>query len=291
MENRTYRDSVGQEAWSLDRRNFLKVFTGGIIVFFSLDPSLEAQESRGRGYPSDPNAYLKIGEDGRVTVYTGKIEMGQGVVTSLAQMAADELGVALESIDMVMGDTDLCPTDMGTFGSMSTRFFGPALRAAAAEARAVLLDLGSQQLKAPVQELTVEKGVVSGESRPDPQDDVRASWLPGRRSLAWSIARRCSSPWLSSRSWESRSTAWMPGRRSPERPSTPGTSGSRTCCTPGIVRPPAHGAEVGEGRHLGRRENTGRHPGQRRGSDCRASSGSGNGGKSRCGYQGRIRRP
>lgn len=160
MEKRTYKDMVGQEVWSLDRRNFLKVFTGGIIVFFSVDPFLEAQEGRGRGYPNDPNAYLKIGEDGRVTVYSGKIEMGQGVVTSLAQMAADELGVTLESIDMVMGDTDLCPTDMGTFGSMSTRFFGPALRAAAAEARAVLLGLGSQQLKAPAQDLGVEKGVV-----------------------------------------------------------------------------------------------------------------------------------
>ena len=64
--------------------------------------------------------------------------MGQGVVTSLAQMAADELAVPLDSVDMVMGDTALCPFDNGTYGSMSTRFFGPALRAAAAEAKAVL---------------------------------------------------------------------------------------------------------------------------------------------------------
>jgi len=160
MEDRILDGIEASGASSLDRRNFLKIITGGIVVFFSLDPTLEAQESRGRGYPSDPNAYLKIGEDGRVTVYSGKIEMGQGVVTSLAQMAADELGVAVESIDMVMGDTDLCPYDMGTFGSMSTRFFGPALRAAAAEARAVLLDLASQQLKVPAGELSVEKGVV-----------------------------------------------------------------------------------------------------------------------------------
>ncbi len=61
--------------------------------------------------------------------------MGQGVITSLAQMLADELDVPLDSVDMVMGDTDLCPWDMGTFGSMTTRFFGPPLRAAAAEAR------------------------------------------------------------------------------------------------------------------------------------------------------------
>ncbi|MFB3905227.1 MAG: molybdopterin cofactor-binding domain-containing protein [Acidobacteriota bacterium] len=160
MDNQIRRESGALGPWSLDRRNFLKAFTGGIIVFVSLDFSLEAQESRTRGYPTDPNAYLKIGEDGRVTVYTGKVELGQGVITSLAQMAADELGVALESIDMVMGDTDLCPPDMGTFGSMSIRFFGPALRAAAAEARAVLVDLASQQLKAPAQELGVDKGVV-----------------------------------------------------------------------------------------------------------------------------------
>ena len=86
--------------------------------------------------------------------------MGQGVVTSLAQMAADELAVSLDSIDMVMGDTALCPFDMGTYGSMSTRFFGPALRAAAAEAKAVLLTLASEQLKTPPDALRVEDGVV-----------------------------------------------------------------------------------------------------------------------------------
>lgn len=145
----------------LDRRDFIKLLGGGIVVLFTLDVSsfLAGQESRGRGYPTDINAYLRIGEDGRVTVYSGKIEMGQGVMTSLAQMAADELGVALESIDMVMGDTELCPYDMGTYGSMSTRFFGPALRGAAAEAKAVLLELASERLKTPKEKLSTENGV------------------------------------------------------------------------------------------------------------------------------------
>ena len=117
---------------SLDRRDFLRLLGSGVVVFFGIDPAeLAGQEARGRGYPADLNAYLTIGENGRVTIYSGKIEMGQGVMTSLAQMAADELGVSLESIDMVMGDTDLCPFDNGTYGSMSTRFFGPALRAGA----------------------------------------------------------------------------------------------------------------------------------------------------------------
>jgi len=145
---------------SLDRRDFFKILGGGILVLFAFDEKDLFAQRGGPSYPADLNAYLKIGEDGRVTVYSGKIEMGQGVITSLAQMAADELGVALESIDMVMGDTDLCPYDSGTYGSMSTRFFGPAVRAAAAEARAVLLLMASEQLKAPVEKLTVENGAV-----------------------------------------------------------------------------------------------------------------------------------
>lgn len=145
---------------TLDRRDVLRLLGGGIIVLFTADLSeLLGQDARTRGYPTDFNAYLRIAEDGRVTVYSGKIEMGQGIVTSLAQMAADELGVTLDSIDMVMGDTDLCPFDNGTYGSMSTRFFGPALRAAAAEAKAVLLALASEKLGTAAAGLSVEDGV------------------------------------------------------------------------------------------------------------------------------------
>ena len=123
-----------QSDFQIDRREFLKIAGGGIIILFTVwDSSLFSQESRGRrNLPSDFNAFLRIGEDGRVSCFTGKIEMGQGVITSLAQMLADELDVSLDAVDMVMGDTDLCPWDMGTFGSMTTRFFGPPLREAAA---------------------------------------------------------------------------------------------------------------------------------------------------------------
>ena len=146
---------------SLRRRDFIRLLGGGFIVLFNADLSdLLGQEARTRGYPTDFNAYLRIAEDGRVTIYSGKIEMGQGIVTSLAQMAADELGVPLDSIDMVMGDTALCPFDQGTYGSMSTRFFGPALRGAAAEAKAVLLTLAAEHLKTPPGKLSVKDGVV-----------------------------------------------------------------------------------------------------------------------------------
>ncbi len=165
MKNDTYLDLDFTDRlmdFEVSRREFLKIAGGGIFIFMAIgDISLWAQERRGRpALPTDFNAFLRIGEDGRVACYTGKIEMGQGVVTSLAQMLADELDMALESVDMVMGDTDLCPWDMGTFGSMSTRFFGPPLRAAGAEGRQVLLELAAEHLKLPVDQLSTENGVV-----------------------------------------------------------------------------------------------------------------------------------
>jgi nicotinate dehydrogenase subunit B len=154
-------EAAGEAARGLDRRRFLKLVGGGIAILVAAGPARLLAQERRRIYPEDLNAYLLIGEDGRVTVFSGKIEMGQGVLTSQAQMAAEELGVALESIDMVLGDTDRCPWDMGTFGSLTTRMFGPALRAAAAEARAVLLGLAAAKLGVPKARLTVENGVVS----------------------------------------------------------------------------------------------------------------------------------
>ncbi len=148
-----------------NRREFFKRFGGGIFILFALgDLSiLEAQERRrgGMDYPTDFNAYLRIGENGRVSCFTGKIEMGQGIFTSLAQMLAEELDVPLAFVDMVMGDTALCPYDGGTTGSRSTKYFGPPLRQASAEARAVLIQLAAEQLQVPKERLVVNQGVIS----------------------------------------------------------------------------------------------------------------------------------
>lgn len=145
----------------IDRRKFLKITGGGIFLLFAAgDLSLLAQERLRRNLPTDFNAFLKIGQDGRVSCYTGKIEMGQGAITSLAQTLADELDVGIDAVDMVMGDTEFCPWDMGTFGSMTTRFFGPALRSAGAEARMVLIELASEELKVPAKNLMTKDGAV-----------------------------------------------------------------------------------------------------------------------------------
>ena len=147
------------------RRDFVKG-TGltGLVLFFSADPA-PAQETERiaarPGYPSDFNAYLRIAPDGRVTCLVGKVELGQGSMTSLAMLLAEELDVTLEQVDMVMGDTDRCPWDMGTFGSLSMWQFGPVLRGAGAEARAVLLQMAAERLKVPVEQLEVAKGIVA----------------------------------------------------------------------------------------------------------------------------------
>jgi nicotinate dehydrogenase subunit B len=146
----------------MDRRDFVKVLGGGIVVLVNLPLKSisDLVELQRRGYPEDINAYLHIAEDGKITLYSGKIEMGQGVMTSLTQMAAEDLGVAMDAIHIVMGDTDTCPYDMGTFGSLTTRMFGPAVRAAAAQARLVLTDLAAQRFGVPRSALAVENGVV-----------------------------------------------------------------------------------------------------------------------------------
>ncbi|QBN17417.1 xanthine dehydrogenase family protein molybdopterin-binding subunit [Flavobacterium nackdongense] len=150
------------------RRGFLKKLGGGIIVTFTI-----GQWSILDGWANNPaaevlnfNAYLRVKEDGRVDCYTGKIEMGQGVGTSLAQAVAEELEVSVYSIDMVMGDTELCPYDEGTWGSMTTRFVDPVLRAAAAEARIVLIGLAAAQLKVAPELLEVKEGIVYVKNEP-----------------------------------------------------------------------------------------------------------------------------
>jgi len=143
------------------RREFLKRFGGGVALFVTVGvASLEEAGAQSLGVPKDFNAFLRIGEDGRVTCLTGKIEMGQGPITSLPQMLADELDVSYENVDIVMGDTDLCPWDRGTWGSLTTRAFGPLLRAAGAEARTVLLELASESLQVPASRLAVDDGIV-----------------------------------------------------------------------------------------------------------------------------------
>jgi nicotinate dehydrogenase subunit B len=170
-QNKNLNDESQAESTSLNlhRRDFIKILGGGIVICFLPVPLINtiAGSAGNESFPpKDYNAFLHIAEDGTVSCFTGKIEMGQGIITSLAQMMADELNVPMDSVKMVMGDTQLCPFDQGTWGSMTTRFFGPTMRAAAAEAKAVLIELASEQLKVPVTQLEVENGVIFDTKNP-----------------------------------------------------------------------------------------------------------------------------
>ena len=140
-----------QRGVEVDRRDFLRLFGGGIAMLI-VAPSTSAQQSNRRrrrpSAPTDIASWLHIDEAGGVTVYTGKVEVGQNIRTSLAQAVADELRCQVDTIEMVMGDTERVPYDMGTFGSLSTPRMAPQLRKAAAAARESLLELAAERLAA-----------------------------------------------------------------------------------------------------------------------------------------------
>ena len=151
------------------RRDFFAAAGAGLFVFFRAEMAVAQEPGRLPGRqtgPTDLNAYLKIGADGRVTCLVGKVELGQGAMTELAMALAEELDVAMDAVDVVMGDTDLCPYDMGTFGSMCTPLYWPAVRRAGAEAKAVLLEMAAEKLHLPASQLRVQAGTISEPAKP-----------------------------------------------------------------------------------------------------------------------------
>jgi len=234
------------------RRDFLKNCASGLFVWVVLGPNLGAQQSEAsfpvtvRVRPSpgtDFNAFLRIGEDGRVTCFTGKIEMGQGPITSLPQMMAEELDVSLDDVDIVMGDTDLCPYDQGTWGSLTTRTFGPIWRTAGAAARTVLLELAAETWQVPVTQLTVAAGVVADTK--DPSRRITYGQLTkGRR-----IERQVTAPPTLKQPAEFKLVGKPLLRRDAREKVTGKAQYAGDIRLPGmlyasILRPPAHGAKL-----------------------------------------------
>src|SRR5499426_2730749 len=116
--------------FSFNRRQFLKAFSGGIalivpmsnVVASTLQQEQGGESGRNRAnerVPNDIGAWIHIDESGTVSAFTGKVEIGQNIRTSLAQAVADELHVPVTTVRLVMADTDLTPFDLGTFGSLS----------------------------------------------------------------------------------------------------------------------------------------------------------------------------
>ena len=148
------------------RRDLLKS-GGALVVSFSFfgRPAETLAQAAAAAKPvalTAVDTFLAIDAAGMVTVYSGKVDLGTGVRTALAQIVADELDVPFNRVEIVQGDTALTPDQGPTFGSLSIQVGGVQIRNAAAMARSALLDLAATQLGVKPEELTVSAGTISG---------------------------------------------------------------------------------------------------------------------------------
>jgi CO/xanthine dehydrogenase Mo-binding subunit len=147
-------------ALRIDRRGFLQILGAGILITVTGDVADAQRRGGGRG-AAHIATRVHIGEDGTITVMTGKVELGQGARTELTQAAAEELRVAANQIHLVMGDTDLVPDDGVTAGSRTTPGTVPEVRRGAAAARDVLRELAGQQWQVDSSALVARDGAIT----------------------------------------------------------------------------------------------------------------------------------
>src|SRR4029077_10801489 len=118
--------------------------------------------------------WIRLEPDETVTVFTGKAELGQGILTALAQIAAEELDVEFDMIRMVSADTSRGPDEQYTFGSQSVEQGGSAIRAASAQARSILLAAAARRFGARAEDLRVKAGIIAS--------------ADGKRATFWEVA-------------------------------------------------------------------------------------------------------
>ncbi len=154
--------------FDLERRDFFKILGAGIAVFAVAKDALAMQETapghrsfHNEELPKDISAWLHIGEDGSVTGFTGKAELGQNIRTALAQTIADELRVPFESVRMVTADTALTPFDAGTFGSRTTPTITPVLRRVSVAARDIMVAAAAKEWSVPPEGLVAADAKVT----------------------------------------------------------------------------------------------------------------------------------
>ncbi|HEV2206678.1 MAG TPA: molybdopterin cofactor-binding domain-containing protein [Candidatus Acidoferrales bacterium] len=154
--------------FELQRRDFFKALGAGLLVACVLKDALAFQESgggrrrfMGEQLPREISAWLHIGDNGTVTGYTGKVEIGQNIRTSLSQAIAEELRFPIGRIELVMGDTKLTPFDMGTFGSRTTPTMNLRLRQVASAARDALTAMAAKQWNVNAQQLVASNGKIT----------------------------------------------------------------------------------------------------------------------------------
>ena len=152
--------------FALNRRHLLQSL-GSLTLSFAIPldmPLAQSPPKLAGDLKSVPNlsAWLRINADGSVTLMVGKVELGQGILTAVAQVCAEELDVNIERIKIVSGDTAIVPNEGTTAGSQSMPGCAPAVQQAAAEVRHILLELAAAKLGQPIASLKVEDGTIRG---------------------------------------------------------------------------------------------------------------------------------
>jgi len=236
--------------FSLDRRKFFQLTGGGLVIVFALrdlvsSDAAPASSSTSPSTPTEVNAWIHIAEDGTVNVYTGKVEVGQNIRTSLSQIVAEELMVPMSSITMVMGDTDLVPFDMGTYGSLTTPRMAPQLRNAAATARQALIEMAAKKWNTSATSLKAENGMVVNTST---KQKVGYGELSKGQQLMMTIPDNV--PVIAAKDWK------IAGTSVPKVSETKYISGKHMYVSdmklPGmlygkVLRPPSYGAKLVDG--------------------------------------------
>lgn len=221
--------------WDLtrpDERDWFDVLPEGLVVTVDADVSA--------GWSTSAGAWLHVGADGAVTAFTGKVDVGQDNRTSLSLCVAEALDVPLGSVRLVMGDTDLCPHDAGTFGSRSTPDAAPLLRAAATRARALLVELAAARWGAGEAGLRAVGGSVrSADGRATPYGELVAGMRRSETVPGGAVDRSPQPPGVRADRPSARLTAPLivtGAKRYPSDLSLPGMLHGR------VLRPPVPGA-------------------------------------------------
>jgi CO/xanthine dehydrogenase Mo-binding subunit len=145
------------------RRDFVK---GALVVTFGLAGCIaQVRAQQPAAKIDEVDGFLAIGADGNATFYSGKVDLGTGVRTALAQIAAEELDLPVDRISIIQGDTSLTPDQGPTVGSLTIMNGGMQIRQAAATARKFLLDLSAQRLGVPASGLRVHNGTITGSGK------------------------------------------------------------------------------------------------------------------------------
>ncbi len=225
--------------WDLSKlaeRDYFEILPAGLVVAHEPAPSEAA------AWTTSAGAWLHVGADGTVTAFTGKVDVGQDSRTALSMLVAEELRVPLATVRLVMGDTDLCPHDQGTFGSRSMPDAGENLRRAAAGARQRLVELAADRLAVDAATLRVADGTVR--TSPDEAGITYGDLVKGLRQVQQAaptapLARASGERLVGRQTPRVTGPAIVTGtRRYPSDLSLPGMLYGR------VLRPPAVGATL-----------------------------------------------